>query len=275
MNNQLEIKNFFNRDGVKNKLAELLGSKAPQFITSVMQVVNGNNYLQKATPESIYNAAAMAAVLDLPINNNLGFAWIVPYGNQAQFQIAARGYIQLAHRTREYQDIGVIEVYKSQFESWNPITNDLKCDFSKEEDEVIGYFACFRLNNGFAKAYYWSKTKTLAHGKKYSKSFNSGPWKDETDKMCKKTVLKHLLKDWGLLSLEMQQAIVADQGVINDIETMDIDYVDGNDIPETKKESLKPAITDENIQMALNEGMTIAQLQTTYELTDQQLLTFG
>lgn len=41
------------------------------------------------------NAAVVAATLDLPINPNLGFAYVVPYGNQAQFQMGWRGLFNL------------------------------------------------------------------------------------------------------------------------------------------------------------------------------------
>jgi recombination protein RecT len=67
---QLTVKTFFEADNVKKKFADLLGKKAQGFITSVLQVVNSNDLLVKATPESVYNAAATAATLELPINNN-------------------------------------------------------------------------------------------------------------------------------------------------------------------------------------------------------------
>jgi len=261
MSNQVTLKDYFNKEGVKAKFAELLGKRSVGFMTSVMQVVNGNNYLQKASPESIYTAAAMAAALDLPINNNLGYAWIVPYGTQAQFQMGAKGYVQLAHRTKEYTDLNVIEVYKAQFISWNPLLGELKCDFSKEEDVVIGYYAFFKLKNGFFKSYYWTKEKVQAHGKRYSKSFSSGPWKDEFDKMAKKTVLKHLLKDWGVLSIEMQNAIFADQALINDVDTMDVDYVDDDSY---KKQIEKPEFTELHFEQAYEASATIETIRNGY-----------
>lgn len=83
----ITTKEFFQRDVVKNKFQELLGKRAPQFVSSVLQIVNSNNLLSKASPESVLNAAVMAATLNLPINQSLGFAWIVPYKGQAQFQM--------------------------------------------------------------------------------------------------------------------------------------------------------------------------------------------
>lgn len=96
MTNQLTTKAFFEREDVKRKFSELLGKRATSFVTSVLQVVAQNSLLAKADPASIYQAAAVAATLDLPINQNLGFAYIVPYNTKqadgaykqvAQFQM--------------------------------------------------------------------------------------------------------------------------------------------------------------------------------------------
>ena len=95
-NNQLTIKGFFHRDDVKSKFNELMGNRSAQFITSVLSVVNNNSYLKNASPESVFSAAMMAATLDLPVNPNLGFAYIIPYGQSAQFQVGYKGLVQLA-----------------------------------------------------------------------------------------------------------------------------------------------------------------------------------
>ena len=61
---------------------------------------------------------------------------------------------------------------------------------------------------------FWSKDKVEQHAKRFSKSFGNGPWKTDFDAMAKKTVLKHTLSNWGILSIEMQTAQLADQAVI-------------------------------------------------------------
>jgi len=125
-----EIKLYMNQDRVKNKMTELLGEKrAPQFIASVIQIANQNDMLAKAEPQSVFNAAAMAAMLDLPLNNNLGFAYIVPYNNRqkdgtfktvAQFQIGYKGFIQLAQRSGQFKTISAAPVYDGQLVGKNP-----------------------------------------------------------------------------------------------------------------------------------------------------------
>lgn len=227
-----QIKAFFSSDSVKAKFAELLGKKAPGFITSVLQVVSGNTLLQKADVGSVYNAAAMAATLDLPVINSLGFAWIVPYSGKAQFQIGWRGFVQLAQRTGQYETINVLAVTKAQFKKWNPLDEVLDADLDNEEEsEVIGYVAKFKLLSGFRKTVYWTKDAVQKHAKRYSKSYSTGPWVTHFDDMAKKTVLKSTLSKWGPMSIDLQRAIDADQAVIEDLDNNQFSYVDNGDGP--------------------------------------------
>lgn len=241
------IKGFFEQEQVKNRFAEMLGKRANQFISSVLQITANNSMLKGSEPMSVYNSALMAATLDLPINQNLGFAWIVPYKRkfkddsgwkevvEAQFQIGYKGLVQLAQRTGQYTSINVIEVYENQFESFNTLTEEIKADFSKVgEGKVVGYVAFFRLLNGFEKTCYWTLQKVNAHAKKYSKSFDNStsPWKTNFDEMAKKTVLKSTLSKWGILSIEMQTAVRVDQAIIKDEAGENVQYVDHEVIEE-------------------------------------------
>ena len=160
-------------------------------------------------------AAMKAAVLNLPIEPSLGYAYIVPYKNQAQFQIGYKGLIQLAQRSGQVTRLNAGEVYESQYKGFNPLTEDLELDMyaaPKENEKVVGYFAFMRLANGFEKTVFWTKERVQAHGKKYSQSFSSkySPWQSDFDAMARKTVLKHMLSTYAPLSTELQEAIVAD-----------------------------------------------------------------
>ncbi len=218
---------------VKGKIQETLQTKTPGFITSVLNTVDSNPALKKVAqfkPESIVRSALVAASLDLPIDKNLGFAWIIPYDGEAQFQIGAKGFIQLAQRTGQYLKMTMVDVYKNQFKSWNPLSETLDADFSiLGEGEIIGFAFYFKLINGFEKLAFSYKKDLLAHGEKYSKSFKNGPWQTNPNEMCKKTLAKQTIKQWGIMSTEMQTAIKADQAVIksDDIETGEaFSYVD-------------------------------------------------
>lgn len=270
----LTTKQFFDSESVKNKFQELLGNKAPGFISSVLQTATQNKLLAKADPVSIYTAAMMGATLDLPINQNLGFAWIVPYKGQAQFQMGWRGFVQLAQRTGQYKSINVVEVHENQFESFNALTEEFKADFTIEGDgNIVGYCAYFQLLNGFEKTVYWTRKQAEDHGKRYSKAFNSGPWKTDFDAMAKKTVLKNMLSKWGILSIEMQKAVQVDQGVI--VETEDGDFQEIEYVDNPKEESEELAEVDEETFEQMKEGIRLGtvkvdQICENYDITDEQ-----
>lgn len=255
-NNQLTIKGFFYRDDVKAKFNELMGQRSPQFITSVLSVVNNNSYLKNASPESVFSAALMAATLDLPVNPNLGFAYIIPYGQQAQFQVGYKGLIQLALRSGQFKTISVSPVYEGQIKQQNPLTG-YEFDWSnKLSDKVVGYAAYFSLINGFEKTLYMTTDEISAHGKRFSKTFGNGVWKTDYDAMAQKTCLKLLLSKYAPLSIEMQKAVIADQSIIKDAETMDVDYVDaGQDTTEAKEKAAQDAMVRLNkLKSATNEA---------------------
>lgn len=236
-----EIKLFFEQDNVKRRFAEMLGKRAPQFITSVLQITASNEMLAKADPLSVYNSAAVAATLDLPLNNNLGFAYIVPYNQKqkdgtykvvAQFQLGYKGFIQLAQRSGQFKTIAATPVYEGQLIESNPLTG-FRFDFTaKKSDVIIGYAAFFHLLNGFEKTLYMTVDDLKKHGIRFSQTYKKGYglWKDDFDSMAIKTVLKLLLSKFAPLSIDMQRAVITDQGIINDADTVDVTYVDNDDI---------------------------------------------
>lgn len=255
--NLMTLKGYFNNDAVRKNLSAMLGMKAQGFTTSVLSVVNNNKLLQKAEPSTIYSSAMMAASIDLPINPNLGFAALVPYGSQCQCQIMSKGFIQLAIRSGQYAKINNAIVHEGELVKYDPFKDEYEFDASQRtSDKVIGYMAYFRTVGGFEKYFYMTKEEAMAHGKRYSKTFNNGTWATDPDAMCLKTVIKLLLSKYGILSIEMQRAIRFDQGVANgdftqmesidEIDAVDIDYVDNdeNPIDEQKAAAVQKAFED-------------------------------
>ena len=237
------LKALVNADVTKKKFQEMLGNKAVGFLTSLINTTNGNAQLQQADPNSILKAGAIAATLDLPIDPNLGFAYIVPYNNkgknEAQFQMGYKGFVQLAIRTGQYKRINVTELYEGQFESYDPITDELKYNLDNRlSDEITHYVAYFQTINGFEKYNVMSKEEIETHAKKFSKtySYKGSSWQTNFNTMAKKTVLKLLLSKFGILSIEMQTAQKADQAVIREFDknNIEVEYVDNeNNINDT------------------------------------------
>lgn len=243
------------RDDVKKKFSEILGAKSAGFITSVLSAVNANHLLKKALPETVYMSAMMAAALDLPVNPNLGFAYIIPYNSRqkddkgndiwvtsAQFQMGYKGFIQLAQRTGQYKTISAAPVYEGQLISEDPLKG-FEFDWkAKKSNTIIGYAGYFSLVNGFEKTLYMTVYELQKHGSKYSKTYSqtSSKWKTDFEAMALKTVIKLLLSKYAPLSVDspMAKAIVADQAVIKDVDTMEVEYTDttSEDVTEEKSE---------------------------------------
>lgn len=224
------VKALLSEENIKRRFSELLGSKAPGFISSIVNVVNGNPELQRAEPMTVVSAAAIAAALDLPIDPNLGFAYIVPYAGRAQFQLGYKGYVQLAMRTGAYKTINACEVYEGEIKSHNRFTGEIEFG-ERASDKVVGYIAYFKLLNGFEKYLYMSVEDLEKHARMYSKSYNSpnSRWKVDFHAMALKTVLKRLLSKYGILSIEMQTSLRADQAVVKETEegAPEYEYPDG------------------------------------------------
>lgn len=233
---QHTAKDFFSKPIVKAKLEELLGKNAASFATSVLQIVNSNSMLVNADPVTIFNAACVAATLNLPINNNLGFAYIVPFKNtkankiEAQFQLGYKGFIQLAQRSGQFERIAAAPVHEGQLIKADPLLG-YEWDWSvKAQGEPIGYVAFFKLINGFTAELYMSKAEVSAHANKYSQTAKKGygVWKDQFEAMALKTVLKLLLSKQAPLSIDMQKAALADQSIVRDVDANEFDYIDND-----------------------------------------------
>jgi len=260
-----QVKSILEKENVKARFSELLGeNKTKQFLASIVNVVSSSEQLKKCDANSIVGSAFIASSYDLPIDSNLGFSALVPYEKSikddagkwtkrkiCQFQMMYKGFIQLAIRTGVYEKMNCAEVYEDEIVDYNPITAE--CTFVKnfksctqrknrEHDKVCGYYAWFKLKSGFVKELYMTKEEVHEHAYKYSQAYRydldknkcSSRWSTDFDQMGKKTVIKMLLNKWGILSIDMQKAIVDDQKIID--EDGQVDYYDNIDIDNEVKD---------------------------------------
>jgi recombination protein RecT len=197
------LQTAMNEDYVQSQLKAALGDNSAPFAASLIDLFTGDNNLQECNPKMVIMQAMKAAILKLPINKSLGFAYLIAYGGKVEMQLGYKGIYQLALRTAQYKVINVDVIYEGELKTVNKLTGE--CDLSgmATSANVIGYFAHFELLNGFAKTLFMTKDKVTAHAKKFSKTFDKGPWKTDFDAMAKKTVLKYLLSHFGQLSVEM------------------------------------------------------------------------
>ena len=219
MNNQknnsaLVLKKMLNGPGLRQKFDDVLGKGAGAFSASVLSLVNATPALQEADPMTILGAAMTAATMKLPINPNLGFAYIIPYKNrgrmEAQFQMGWKGFVQLAMRTGQYKTINAGPVYDGQIEDIDFITGEIVRG-RKKSDTVIGYVAYFQLINGFSKTLYMSKEDCMKHAQEFSKSYKygGGVWKTNFDAKATQTDMQG---EALATAIESDQAIIGEDG---------------------------------------------------------------
>lgn len=275
--NLVSIKNTLNSENIYKRIQEMLGRKPDSYITSVMQVVSSNAMLANVDAESITGAVFTACALNLPLNNSLGLAYIVPFKGSAQLQIGYKGFIQLAQRTGQIKTINAIAVYDTDTDE-SVLKRLTSLIPQKVTGEIIGYVARLQTVTGFEASVTMTNEDLKIHAFKYSQTYKAAEskgqsysvWHQNFDAMAKKTVIKAIMK-YCPMSVELQRAIEADQGVINqDGEVSYADNTDYEDMPSAR------IIPDENFQEFLNaiESNNLNKADALnpeiYALTEQQ-----
>ncbi|MDM7535213.1 recombinase RecT [Lactococcus lactis] len=248
-----EISKYLKQDNIMQQLSETLGRNSAPLVTSALTAIANNYQLKDATPVSVLTALMKAAALNLTVDPNLGFAYLVPYKRnfkengqwvnvtEAQLQIGYKGLVQLALRSGQIKSVNTGTIYESEFKGYNKITGEFTIDETiipdEDKDEVAGYFAYVQLVNG-GEVKQFSRKKQIEHfAKKYSKAYSydldnnkkSSPWSTEFNAMAEKTVLKQVLK-FVPMSLEMQEAVSVDE---NDMKwAKRVDEETGLEIPD-------------------------------------------
>lgn len=274
------VREFFGSEGVQKKLNNMMGERSKAFTASVIQIVSQSADLQACHPQSIYAAAMTAATLDLPLNQNLGFAYVIAYnskaGKQAQFQMGYKGFIQLAQRSGLVKTLNATDVRQGEIKGHDRLSDEISFAWEQDQEKrvklpVIAYVAHIKLTNGFEKSLLMYVPEIRQHGQKYSKSFtkSSGLWNTDFHNMAIKTVVKMLISKFGPMTIEnqtMQLALKADQAVIT--EDGDFNYVD-----------TEPEIIDKESErrgLMLQDAETLEELEKLYsdfgdQLTDDQM----
>ena len=221
------LNSILDGEGMRKRFDELLGKRTPQFLSSLITLVNADVNLQRAfreAPMTVIQSALKAATFDLPIEPSLGYAYIVPFNNnikdengnfkkrmEARFIIGYKGMVQLCLRTGAYSRVpDAVDVREGELVKYDRLTGD--CEFKWEEDEekretlpIIGYAGYFRLKNGAEKTIYMTVKQIEAHEKKNRKGqYMTKGWREDFDAMARKTVIRRLAGKYGLMSIEYQ-----------------------------------------------------------------------
>lgn len=208
-----QMKHLLANQGIQNLFADALKENKDRFLASIIDLYNGDSYLQGCDPKEVAMEALKAATLNLPINKSLGYAYIVPFKNKGkltpQFQIGYKGYIQMAQRSGQYKALNAGIMYEGMEVKRDYLKGTFEIIGEPKSDKVTGYFAYFQLLNGYEKAIYMTKEEVTNHAKRYSQAYSSdfSPWKKQFDEMAQKTVLKRLLTKYGVLTTEFEDVV--------------------------------------------------------------------
>lgn len=211
-NGLARLKSVLNNDTMQQNFRNILAENAGAFMASIIELYQSDSSLQACDPNKVILEALKAATLKLPINKQLGFAYIIPYAGTPTFQMGYKGYIQLAQRSGQYRYINADMVYEGESINYNRVTGMLEITGQATSDKPIGYFAYFQLLNGFEKCVYWSKEKVTAHAQRYSKAWKKqdSPWHTNFDAMALKTVIRNIISKYGVMSIEFANAVAND-----------------------------------------------------------------
>ncbi|MBR8535440.1 recombinase RecT [Carboxylicivirga sediminis] len=216
---KVSIATFLNAPRTANFLTETLKERKTEFVSNLIAMCDQDAKLAACDPADLMKCAMNATSLNLPLNKNLGYAYIIPYKDVPSFQIGYKGLIQLAIRTGAYKYINAVEIREDELER-NKITGELKFLGDHPDNDVVGYVAYLELLNGFKASLYMSEDQIEAHALRFSKMYQSdkqyktkkSKWSDPDarPKMSLKTVLKGLLGTYGLMTTDMQTAFESD-----------------------------------------------------------------
>lgn len=220
-------------------LVDTLKENAGSFTASVLDLYSSDTFLQKCDAGAVFAECMKAASLKLPINKQLGFAYVIPFRNsrkggmyEPQFQLGYKGMLQLCMRTGAYKYINCGAVYEGELVKVDKLTGEVDLNGTKTGDNIVGYFAYMETINGFRKTLYWTKDEVIRHANRYSKSYQQGSaiWKDNFEEMAQKTVLRNLLSHYGVMSVEMVEAMsaenaeYADQRITGEDKPVTVDF---------------------------------------------------
>lgn len=217
------VANFLNLPATAKFLESTLQEKRAEFVSNLIALADSDSNISQCDPAALMKVALNATALNLPLNKNLGYAYIIPYKSNGvqvpQFQIGYKGLIQLAIRTGSYKYINATEVREGEI-TRNKITGELKFIGDKPNNKIVGYIAFLELMTGFTASLYMSEEQIEEHALRFSKMYAAdkqyksakSKWSDPLARpaMAKKTVLKGLLGTYGLMTTEFAKAFDSD-----------------------------------------------------------------
>ena len=281
MDKSITVKQYLSSKAVKVSIKNLLQDRASQFIVSISSMISNNEKLATCEPKSLVSAALTATALDLPINQNLGYIFIIPYKDRktgityAQAQFGYKAFIQLAMRSNQFKTINVTDVREGEIADIDRLSGKMIFSWVNDKRDslpIVGFVAYMELTNGFEKSLYMTSEELKQHGIKFSQNYKKGYglWKDDFNVMAKKTVIKLLLSKYAPMTSALATAQEADQAIIQD---SDYKYIDNLELlPKDEGEAKEK----ERIERFIQTATTVKELEeakiAVYDFDDKNLI---
>lgn len=203
----------------KQLLNYFMGNRAEtaRFKTAAIEYVRRSPKLLKCDPTSLIMSLITVAQFRFLPSGIGGEAYIIPYKEEAKFQLGYQGIITLLYRTNKVAAITPKIVYKNDkfeySEGLNPVLNHVPTPFDQKRGEAIAVYTVVQMMSGARTFQVMSKEDVMAI-KNLSKAKNSpeSPWNSNLDPelwMWKKTCIIQHAKTLPKTP-ELQQALEKD-----------------------------------------------------------------
>lgn len=199
--------------------------------------------LLECSGESIYGAIIEAAQLGLEIGSR-GQCWLIPFKGKATLVIGYRGMLDLAWRSQMIRSVFAKEVYAADHIGWEYGTEAILTHRQAPVSERVGNpthaYATLDIVNG-GKMFDVMQIEEIEAIRARSRQKDSGPWVNDYPEMCKKTVLRRLLK-LAPCSSELGRAVTLDEQA---------EYGLPQELPEPRDVTPEPEPSEGSLQMRL------------------------
>lgn len=226
------IKKMLLKDETK-RLIEMAMPKhvnADRLFQVTITMLRENEDLLKCTQSSLI--AGIMGIFKLGLDPVLKQAHLVPFWNgrkkvfEAQMIVDYRGYISLARRSGEVNDVSARPVYeKDEFYveyGSNPVLKHVPA--RGERGEIVGAYVVFFFKDGTPPSFEFMSREDIDKRMKSSKAGGKqegpeGPWREWYEEQATKTVIRHHIK-YVPVSTEMQSAAnIEERALIGETQT--------------------------------------------------------
>lgn len=203
--------------GMLDKMKPSIAAVLPKHLTPermamiAFTAMRRNPKLLECSHQSIIGSILTAAMLGLEPSGPLGHGALIPYKGECQFQPMYQGLLDLARRSGFIKDVQLRAVYRGDHYLYrfglDPTIEHIPMEgegADSPDREATHVYCIIRLVNGGVQWDQMSYAQGLAHGKRYSQSWNTreapnafkpgSVWADNPLAMILKTIIKKVLK---------------------------------------------------------------------------------